>query len=105
MLKPELPSLAHKQVRGRKMRTFIALHTFESPETQSVYVQDLTYTIRNTNKMLNALAEVWALQGKIVFLHEQNKVLLYGSGHTHLQETLDETIWEKTKKAWKLLCR
>jgi hypothetical protein len=85
------------------MRSFIVLLNFESSETQSVYVQGLTYTIRNNNKMLNALAEVWALQGKITFLHEQNKALLFGIGRIHSQEVIDETIWEKTKKAWKRL--
>jgi hypothetical protein len=51
------------------MRTFQALKDFESPELKSVYCAGLTYTVHANNKYLNNLGEVWALEGKIKWLH------------------------------------
>lgn len=62
------------------MRSFTALQTFEAPEIKSVYVEGLSYTIREGNRYLNALAEVWALQGKIVFNHNSKDKIINGNG-------------------------
>lgn len=63
------------------MRTFVALKTFHSPETKSMYVEGLSYTIKQGNRYLNALAEVWALEEKIRFAHNMTKCVLTGIGH------------------------
>ena len=62
------------------MRTFTALITFSSPETKSTYVEGLTYTIRQGNRYLNALAEVWSLERKIQFEHQSHRPLIEGHG-------------------------
>ncbi len=133
------------------MRSFTALQTFEASETKSVYVEGLSYTIRDGNRYLNALAEVWALQGKVVFNHNSKDKIVRGKGivtdpppapppvvlwapameavkvvdtpepvevqiiveppvvvQAPIQEApqpepvKDETLWEKTKAAWRL---
>ncbi len=85
------------------MRSFIALQTFEAPETKSVYVEGLSYTIRDGNRYLNALAEVWALQGKIKFGHATPPVQIVGKAIVFDPVIEDVTIWEKTKRAWRQL--
>lgn len=85
------------------MRSFIALQTFEAPETKSVYVEELSYTIRDGNRYLNALAEVWALQGKIKFGHAIPSVQIVGKAIVFDPVIEDVTIWEKTKRAWRQL--
>lgn len=87
------------------MRTFIALSTFESPETKSVYVEGLTYSIREGNRYLNALAEVWSLEGRIRFEHRPEvKSQIEGVGTVEYKvESQDLTLWEKTVKAWRLM--
>ena len=80
------------------MRIFEALQTFEAPETKSTYLEGFTYTIVDNNKLLNNLAEVWALQGKIRFLHaESNKAQIRGVGH------VETTFLGMTKAAWRSL--
>lgn len=62
------------------MRVFQALKDFESTETKSVYCAGLTYTVQN-NRMLEALAEVWALEGKVKWLHAPEKLgMVSGTG-------------------------
>lgn len=82
------------------MRTFKALQTFEAPESKSTYIEGLSYTIVDNNHMLNALAEVWALQGKVEFLHSNsNQSKLKGKGQ------VDTTFLGLTKAAWRSLWR
>lgn len=87
------------------MRSFVALKTFECPELKSMYVEGLSYTIKPSNKYLNALAEVWALEKKIAFDHNPIiKAKVEGVGTVkYFSNTVDEDIWTKTKKAWRLL--
>lgn len=80
-------------------RTFLALSTFYSPEFKSTYAQGLTYTIKHGNRYLNALAEVWKVEGKIEFIHEKNVATVIGKGYT------DPTIWAKTLNIWNTLWR
>ena len=80
-------------------RMFIAKKTFSSSETKSTYAQGLTYTIRPWNRYLNVLAEVWQVEGKIEFIHNNNVATVIGKGYT------DPTIWAKTKNAWNKLWR
>ena len=61
------------------MRTFVALQTFTAQETRSHYVEGLSYTVRPGNRYLNALAEVWALEGKVRFIHNSPKSALKGT--------------------------
>lgn len=82
------------------MRVFTAIQTFESHELQSTYCKGMSYTIRPGNRYLNALAEVWALEGKIIFAHIAPEPEVIGIGT--VTETLmsdDPSIWDKTKKA------
>lgn len=82
------------------MRSFKALQTFESPEMKSTYIEGLSYTINDNNKVLNALAELWALQGKVVFVHDQRPhAKLSGSG------SVETTFWGLTKAGWRSLWR
>ena len=83
------------------MRIFLALQTFSSPETRSTYVTGMTYTIRPPNRYLNALAEVWALEGKIQFGHTSPPVQIVGKAIVTDPITEDTTIWEKTKRSWR----
>lgn len=62
------------------MRAFTALRDFDSPETKSSYAEGLSYTIRPGNRYLNALAEVWVLEGKIVFHHDGKRTQVQGKG-------------------------
>lgn len=62
------------------MRQFKALSTFESPETQSTYLEGFSYTIRPANRLLNALAELWFIQKKIEFLHDDKRAEFKGRG-------------------------
>lgn len=73
------------------MRQFIALQTFESLETRSVYVEGLSYRIVDGNRLLGALAELWAIQGKVKFLHNPTAAVITGKGFS------DPSIWLKTK--------
>jgi len=61
------------------MRTFVALQTFTAQETRSHYVEGLSYIVRPGNRYLNALAEVWALEGKVRFTHNSPKSALKGT--------------------------
>lgn len=63
------------------MRTFVALQTFYSPKMKSSYVEGLSYTIRQGNRYLAALAEVWALEGRVRFAHNTTKCTIQGIGH------------------------
>ena len=81
------------------MRIFLALQTFSSPETRSTYVTGMTYTIRPKNRYLNALAEVWALEGKVNFIAPPTVSKLRGHGYT------EPGIWAKTVTAWRQLWR
>jgi len=84
------------------MRQFKVLSTFESSEMKSTYVEGFSYTIIDGNRMLNALAEVWALQGKIEFVHQiKPHVEIKGQGIVeYASHKEDEGIWEKTLAAW-----
>jgi hypothetical protein len=82
------------------MRTFRALQTFKSEETKSWYTQVLTYTVRPGNRLLNALAEVWALQGKVTFNHIAVPPPIEGIGTVTRPHSEDPSFWEMTKKAW-----
>lgn len=82
------------------MRHFLALVTFVSPQLNSTYTKDMVYTIRPGNRYLNAMAEVWVLEGKIEFIHDHNNAKLYGIGKVN-----DETFTQKTKSAWSSLWR
>ena len=62
------------------MRSFVVLQSFTSKETRSEYVEGLSYTIRPGNRYLNALAEVWAFEGKIQFHHEAQRPQIRGKG-------------------------
>lgn len=84
------------------MRTFQALQTFECKETKSTYVQGLTYTVKPGNRLLGALAEVWVLQGKAVFLHDQNLAQLKGTGVV-TDHPKEPSFWDQTKTAWRSL--
>lgn len=66
------------------MRTFVALQTFTAQETRSHYVEGLSYTVRPGNRYLNALAEVWALEGKVRFTHNSPKSALKGTAVTYM---------------------
>lgn len=87
------------------MRSFVALKTFKCDELESVYVEGLSYTIHQGNRYLNALAEVWSLEGKITFDHSPvTKAKVEGIGTVrYFSNKIDEDIWTKTKKARRLL--
>lgn len=76
------------------MRVFVALKTFESPELVSTYVEGLSYVICDNNTYLEALAEVWALEGKIHFEHDPIKQRIKGKGQdlTTIVFQLQETV-------------
>jgi len=77
---------------------FKSLQDFDVPELRSTYVKDLVYTVRDNNKILNAMAEVWALQGKVVFVHQTSQMAkIEGYGHT------ETTFLGMTKAAWRSL--
>ena len=44
---------------------FTPLVTFKSPETESMYVEGLSYTVRPGNKRLARLVERWLKEGKV----------------------------------------
>ena len=87
------------------MRMFQAKQTFHSTEMQSDYIEGLTYTIRQGNRYLDLLAEVWAKEGKIVFFHHAPAVTVSGVGEvrdltpTEKIRLRDMTLWEKVKEA------
>lgn len=73
------------------MRLFTALQTFDSPQTESTYLEGYSYTIRG-NRYLNALAEVWEIENKIQFEHDpmKHRVTARGEDPITIIERLQE---------------
>jgi hypothetical protein len=87
------------------MRVFKALKTFDSDDLRSTYLKDFSYTIDANNKLLNACAEVWALQGKVQFDHiVTSHAKLKGAGRVETRG-VDVGFWNLTKTGWRSLWR
>jgi len=106
------------------MRQFKVLQDFYAPEMRSAYVTGLVYLVRDNNHKLEQLAEQWAKDRKVVWIHASYNptASISGVGQAHSKSAhingegdidtsrhsvpaQDLSYWELTKQSWRALWR